>query len=97
MSRDSNEKLRQILSVLIAFTLGICGWYMNRLVGEVDKANEGIVSVSVQVARLETQVNGIEKRLDERVSIEPRYAKDRNVAVSSLQDPFAEHSKDESR
>lgn len=37
---------------------------MNRLVGEVDRANEGIQTVSVQVARLETRIDGMEKRLE---------------------------------
>ena len=97
MSRDSHEKLWQALYAMLAFTIGIFGWYMNRLVGEVDKANEGIQVVSVQVARLETQVDGIEKRLDERASIEPRNFRDRNLAVNSRQGPSVERSKDESR
>ena len=71
MSRDSHEKLWQALYAMLAFTIGIFGWYMNRLVGEVDKANEGIQVVSVQVARVEARVDGIEKRLDTRVAFEP--------------------------
>ena len=69
---------------------------MNRLVDEVDKANSGITSVSVQVARLESQVNGIEKRLDERVSIEPRVSNG-EVTASSRLSPFEERSTGVSR
>lgn len=96
MSRDNHERLWQALGVVIAFTVGVCGWYMNRLVDEVDKANSGITSVSVQVARLESQVNGIEKRLDERVSIEPRVSNG-EVTASSRLSPFEERSTGVSR
>jgi hypothetical protein len=96
MSRENHERLWQALGVVLAFTVGLCGWYMNRLVEEVDKANDGIMSVSVQVARLETQVNGIEKRLDQRIAVEP-FAFHDFVAVNSRPSQSAGHPTDESR
>lgn len=70
MSRDGHEKLWQALYAMLALTIGICGWYMNRLVIAVDRANDNIVTVSVQVARLETRIDGMEKSLDKRVAVE---------------------------
>lgn len=71
MSRENNERIQQAFYAVMAICLGMAGWYANRLSDEVAKANEGITAVSVQVARVETRVDGIEKRLDTRVAFEP--------------------------
>ena len=71
MANASNERLWQMVCAFCALLLGMVGWYANRLSDEVAKANEGITAVSVQVARVEARVDGIEKRLDTRVAFEP--------------------------
>lgn len=97
MTREASEsKVWQFAVGVLSLTILMIGWYMNRLADEVDKANEGITTVSVQIARLESQVNGIEKRLDQRIAVEP-LAFSNTVAVNSPLNPFAERSKDESR
>lgn len=81
MSRDNNERLWQTLCALMAVCLGMIGWYASEISSDLRKANDGITSLAVQVARLEERIDGIEKRLDTRVAVEP-YKSDMTVAVT---------------
>jgi len=71
MANASNERLWQMVCAFCALCLAMFGWYANRLSDEVAKANEGITAVSIQVACVQTRVDGIEKRLDTITSVEP--------------------------
>ena len=71
MANASNERLWQVVCAFCALCLAMFGWYANRLSDEVAKANEGITTVSIQVACVQTRVDGIEKRLDTITSVEP--------------------------
>ena len=71
MANASNDRLWQIVCAFCALCMAMFGWYANRLANEVAKANDGINAVSIQVARVEARVDGIEKRLDTRVAFEP--------------------------
>lgn len=64
MSSDSNERLWQALCAMMALCLGMIGWYSVKISTDLEKANDGIASLAVQVARLETRMDGIERRLD---------------------------------
>jgi hypothetical protein len=46
------------------------GWYSSQISSDLRKANDGITSLAVQVARLEARMDGIEKRLDVCVAFE---------------------------
>lgn len=71
MSRENNERLWQVLVAVVTLIVGICGWYMNRLSGAVDRTNEQIQTLSVQMGRVEERVAGIEKRLDQSFAVGP--------------------------
>jgi hypothetical protein len=71
MANASNDRLWQMVCAFCALCLAMFGWYANRLSNEVAKANEGITTVSIQVACVQTRVDGIEKRLDALTSVEP--------------------------
>ena len=71
MANASNDRLWQVVCAFCALCMAMFGWYANRLANEVAKANDGINAVSIQVARVEARVDGIEKRLDTRVAFEP--------------------------
>lgn len=71
MANASNDRLWQVVCAFCALCMAMFGWYANRLSDEVAKANDGITSLAVQVARLEERIDGIEKRLDTRVAFEP--------------------------
>lgn len=72
MSRENNERVWQALCALMAVCIGMIGWYASEISSDLHKANDGITSLAVQVARLEARMDGIEKRLDSNIAgIEP--------------------------
>lgn len=72
MSRDGNEKVWQALCATMALCLAMIGWYTSKISSDLSKANDGIMSLAVQVARLEARMDGIERRLDTGiVGVEP--------------------------
>ena len=71
MANANNERLWQVVCAFFALFLAMSGWYAQRLSDVIAKANEGITTVSIQVACVQTRVDGIEKRLDALTWVEP--------------------------